>query len=134
MGEGGSRDFRCWHPLAVTRTRQQAVIKDETGRACGVKKEKGSHPEKGRTWEVKGKPAGENNCTTWWAMLRNGWPIGSVHRLSNAEQTALERIPSVPVRGRKVFWISIEDGEGRFLVLVLRACHRLAQATACAEQ
>lgn len=43
-----------------TVTCQQAVIKDEAGRSCGVKKEKGSHPEKGRTWEVKGKPVGEN--------------------------------------------------------------------------
>ena len=36
-----------------------AVVKDNSGRSCGVKKEKGSHPEKGRTWEVGLMPAGE---------------------------------------------------------------------------
>ena len=36
---------------------EQAVIKDETGRSCGVKK-LGGQPEKGRVWEVGLKPAG----------------------------------------------------------------------------
>ena len=34
-----------------TVTCNEAIIKDSTGRSCGVKK-KGSHPEKGRVWEV----------------------------------------------------------------------------------
>ncbi|MCA9546344.1 MAG: SUMF1/EgtB/PvdO family nonheme iron enzyme, partial [Myxococcales bacterium] len=34
----------------------RAVIKTEAGRSCGVKK-KGSHPEKGRVWEVGKMPA-----------------------------------------------------------------------------
>lgn len=33
-------------------TCKRAVIKDKSGRSCGVKKAKGSYPEKGRTWEV----------------------------------------------------------------------------------
>lgn len=37
---------------------EQAVIMDGTGRSCGVTKDKGGHPEKGRTWEVGLKPAG----------------------------------------------------------------------------
>lgn len=38
-------------------TCEQAVIKDERGRSCGVKK-RGKKPEKGRVWEVGKKPAG----------------------------------------------------------------------------
>ena len=37
-------------------TCERAVIMDETGRSCGIKK-KGSEPEKGRVWEVGQKPA-----------------------------------------------------------------------------
>ncbi len=37
-------------------TCERAVIMDETGRSCGVKK-KGQHPEKGRVFEVASKPA-----------------------------------------------------------------------------
>ncbi len=33
-------------------TCKRAVIMDKSGRSCGVKKAKGSHPEKGRTWEI----------------------------------------------------------------------------------
>lgn len=38
-------------------TCERAVIMDESGRSCGVKK-KGSEPDKGRVWEVGMKPAG----------------------------------------------------------------------------
>ena len=38
-------------------TCERAVIKDHTGRSCGIKK-RGNHPEKGRVWEVGQKPAG----------------------------------------------------------------------------
>ena len=37
-------------------TCERAVIKDQKGRSCGVKK-RGKHPEKGRVWEVGKKPA-----------------------------------------------------------------------------
>ena len=37
-------------------TCDRAVIKDKQGRSCGVKKKRGSHPEKGRTWEIGKKP------------------------------------------------------------------------------
>lgn len=40
-----------------TATCERAVIKDARGRSCGVKKAKGGHPEKGRTWEIGQKPA-----------------------------------------------------------------------------
>lgn len=38
-------------------TCERAVIKDEKGRSCGVKKRK-EHPDKGRTFEVGSKPPG----------------------------------------------------------------------------
>lgn len=38
-------------------TCEQAVIKDATGRSCGVQK-RGKHPEKGRVWVIGKKPAG----------------------------------------------------------------------------
>ena len=38
-------------------TCENAVIKDQTGRSCGVKK-RGNQPSKGRVWEVAKKPAG----------------------------------------------------------------------------
>ena len=37
---------------------EHAVVMNEDGRSCGTKKLKGSHPDKGRTWEVGLKPAG----------------------------------------------------------------------------
>ncbi len=40
-----------------TVTCEQAIIKDVSGRSCGVKK-KGSKPHIGRVWEVAQKPAG----------------------------------------------------------------------------
>lgn len=38
-------------------TCERAVIKDERGRSCGVKK-RGQHPENGRTFEIGTRPAG----------------------------------------------------------------------------
>jgi formylglycine-generating enzyme required for sulfatase activity len=41
----------------VPTTCANAVVRDASGRSCGVTK-KEPNPEKGRTWEVGGKPAG----------------------------------------------------------------------------
>lgn len=38
-------------------TCERAIIADESGRACGVRK-RGNHPENGRVWEVASRPAG----------------------------------------------------------------------------
>jgi formylglycine-generating enzyme len=51
-------------------TCERAVIKDDKGRSCGVKKKKGSHPEKGRTWEI-GKMA--STLHGLYDMAGNSW-------------------------------------------------------------
>lgn len=50
-------------------TCELAVIKDETGRSCGVKK-RGGRPNKGRTWEVGQKPPGIYGL---YDMAGNSW-------------------------------------------------------------
>ncbi|MBM4395508.1 MAG: SUMF1/EgtB/PvdO family nonheme iron enzyme [Deltaproteobacteria bacterium] len=51
-------------------TCKRAVIMDETGRSCGVRKSKGGHPEKGRTLEVGSRPPGIFGL---YDMIGNSW-------------------------------------------------------------
>lgn len=50
-------------------TCERAIIKDESGRACGLKKEK-SKPETGRPWDVGSRPAGVYGLDD---MIGNSW-------------------------------------------------------------
>jgi formylglycine-generating enzyme required for sulfatase activity len=52
-----------------TATCELAVIKDERGRSCGVKKKK-EHPNKGRTFEVGSRPPGVYGLHD---MMGNAW-------------------------------------------------------------
>jgi len=50
-------------------TCERAILKDETGRGCGVKKQ-GSKPETGRPWEVGSRPPGRYGL---YDMSGNSW-------------------------------------------------------------
>ncbi|WAS94900.1 formylglycine-generating enzyme family protein [Nannocystis punicea] len=50
-------------------TCERAIIKDETGRGCGVKKQ-GSKPETGRPWEIGSRPSGRYGL---YDMSGNSW-------------------------------------------------------------
>ena len=50
-------------------TCERAIIRDERGRGCGVRK-RGWHPKKGRTWEVGSRPAGVYGL---YDMAGNSW-------------------------------------------------------------
>jgi sulfatase modifying factor 1 len=50
-------------------TCENAVIQDRTGRSCGVP-QKGTHPDKGRTFEVGSRPAGAHGL---FDMAGNSW-------------------------------------------------------------
>lgn len=57
-----------WGDEPVTCAR--AVIMDASGRSCGVKKQRGAHPEKGRTLEVGSRPPGVYGL---FDMVGNSW-------------------------------------------------------------
>lgn len=53
---GPDRELYPWGNADVDC--QRAVIKDKSGRSCGVKKARGKYPDKGKVLPVKSRPAG----------------------------------------------------------------------------
>ena len=82
-------------------TCQRAVIKNEQGRSCGIKKNKGSHPEKGRTWEIGKMPPTLHGlydmCGNSWEWVYD-WYSRSYEKCG---EECLGKNPKGPCKGAK---------------------------------